>query len=61
MLAALESRCHGRGKGLQALLDFLAVSENILLKDKQTTKQTLAKWLGECIKIGRKENSRHYS
>ena len=59
MLKAIEAKgSHGKAKAFERLIQHMAESDNPLVKDKHTTAQTLAKWINECVTMGRDENAR---
>ena len=59
MLKAIEAKgSHGKAKAFERLIQHMAESDNPLVKDKHTTAQTLAKWINECVTIGRDANAR---
>ena len=59
LLKAIETKgSHGRLKGIEGLIRHMAESDYPLYKDKQTTTQTMTRWINECVAIGREENAR---
>ncbi len=48
---------HGRTKKKEGLRRRMADSDYLHYKDKQTSTQTMTRWINECVAIGRKENA----